>query len=70
MTIVSDKVNYRKTQSMCSGRKVCKKWRDGFWMQTIIQIPPKPKYYILAIYNVPWNSYANSFCGIYIKSTN
>jgi len=24
-----------------SGRKVCKKWSDGFWTQTITQIPTK-----------------------------
>ena len=27
--------------NMRSGRKVCKKWWDGFWMQTITQIPTK-----------------------------
>jgi len=27
--------------NMRSGRKVCKKWWDGFWMQTITQIPIK-----------------------------
>ena len=26
---------------MRSGRRVCKKWWDGFWMQTITQIPTK-----------------------------
>jgi len=26
---------------MCSGRKVCKKWWDGFWMQKTTQIPNK-----------------------------
>jgi len=26
---------------MRSGRKVCKKWSDGFWTRTIIQIPTK-----------------------------
>ena len=24
---------------MRSGRNVCKRWRDGFWTQTITQIP-------------------------------
>jgi len=27
--------------NMLGERKVCKKWRDGFWTQTIAQIPTK-----------------------------
>jgi len=27
--------------NMYSGRRVCKKWWDGVWIQTITQIPTK-----------------------------
>jgi len=31
---------------MGSGLKVCKKWLDGFWMQTTIQIPTKLLHFV------------------------
>jgi len=32
---------------MCSGRKICRNWWDGFWTQTITKIPPISDYYFL-----------------------
>ena len=56
---------------MRSGRKVYKKWWDGFRMHTITQIPAKNLIITFwPIYNLPWNMHANSFRGICLKSTN
>jgi len=33
---------------MRSGRKVCKMWWDGFWMETKTQISTKPNYYFFS----------------------
>ena len=65
-TIVLDKVNYRET------------WAKGLqkvvrWFLDADDNPDSHQNLIIAfwpIYNVPWNFHANSFRGIWIKSTN
>jgi len=59
--------------NMRSGRKVCKKWRDGFCTQTITQTITSHQNLLITfwpVYNVPWNIHANLFRGACFKSTN
>jgi len=71
-TIVSDKVNYRGTQS-----KTClvdeRSAKSGEMVLDADDNPDSYQNLIITfwpVYNVPWNLHANLFRGICIKSTN